>query len=102
MIFSPSTDLAGGDEVTLEGTLLATASSVLIGGLDCPIISQNDTQIVCTAPGLPGGSYTPQVTTDTGYSSTNVIAEFALTLTSVDTPSGAGKFICDSASSQIN
>lgn len=64
----------------------------MIGGQDCPITAQNDTHINCSAPGLPGGTYSPVATTETGYSSTSVSAEFALAIDTVDTPSGSGKF----------
>lgn len=92
LYFSPSPipTLAGGDAVIIEGTLFTTASAVFIGGSDCPINVQNDTQIECVLPGLPGGTYTPLVLTDTGLSTTSTEVEFDLIISSVSTSSGSG------------
>eukprot|EP00798_Chlamydomonas_sp_ICE-L_P009246 gene9246-16396_t len=67
--------LAGGDVLTITGTLFATTSTISIGGTRCyaaggtSITFTSATSISCVAPAMRGGSYAVVVTNiDTGYS----------------------------------
>lgn len=48
---NPANNIRAGQQLTLTGTAFGTAGgSVTIGGIACPMVSQADTQIVCTVP----------------------------------------------------
>jgi len=57
-------DSAGNVPITITGTNLGVAATVTVGGLNCPVVSQTHTQVVCTAP--PGTGSSVSVTVSVG------------------------------------
>ncbi|RSM35536.1 transporter, partial [Actinoplanes sp. ATCC 53533] len=57
---------AGGNDVSVNGTVLIGATAVTIGGVDCPIVSNSGTVIVCTAGIGSVGAQNVTVTTPGG------------------------------------
>ncbi|WP_370374613.1 IPT/TIG domain-containing protein [Catenulispora sp. GP43] len=60
---------SGGNGVTITGSNLGRAESVLIGGNEAPFVAVSDTELVAVSPGGSPGSVTVTVTTPGGVSS---------------------------------
>ena len=60
---------SGGNAITISGSNLGLADSVLIGGIEVPFVALSDTELVATSPGGTPGSVAVTVTTPGGVSS---------------------------------
>lgn len=55
--------ISGGENLTLSGSGFGTSGAeVTIGGNECDILSQDDSEIVCTIPANRPGSFPIQLT----------------------------------------
>lgn len=78
---SPSKgSIAGGDTVTITGTLFTGTTSVTFGGISATnIVAVNDTTITCTTPAHIAGQVGVVVTTNSGVSNTFLFFEYVET-----------------------
>ena len=67
--------LAGGDNLTITGTLFVDGANVSVGGTACTNVTfVSVTSLSCLAPAKPAGNYSVVVTNpDTGYSNASTV-----------------------------
>ncbi|XP_071828580.1 fibrocystin-L-like isoform X3 [Apostichopus japonicus] len=81
---SPSnSSVLGGENLTLSGSGFGTSGAeVTIGGNECDILSQDDSEIVCTIPANRPGSFPIQLTVGVkGFADVDAIDKFSYVLT---------------------